>query len=84
VGVHEAVTVVNWLNLVAFVGLAAVALRGFQRRRDEASAWAAAAFATLGIVVLAGRLLPEHPHELYQRLVLRGDNVVILFFPYLL
>jgi len=81
---HEAVNVVNWLNLVAFVGLAAIALRGWYVRRDDASAWAAAAFATLGIVVLLGRLLPEDPHEVWQRVILRGEIVVLLFFPYLL
>jgi signal transduction histidine kinase len=72
------------VNLVAFAALAAVAIRQWRRRRDEAARWAAACFATLGVVVLVGRLLPEHPHALAARVVLRLDIVVLVLFPYLL
>jgi signal transduction histidine kinase len=80
----QAIDSVNWLNLVAFTALAALAIGRWRARRDRAAAWAAASFATLGIVVLLGRLVPEHPHLLVQRVVQRLDLVVLLFFPYLL
>ena len=81
---QQAVDVVNWVNVVAFAALAAVAIRQWRRRRDEAARWAAACFATLGIVVLVSRLLPEHPHAFAERVVLRLDVVVLVLFPYLL
>jgi signal transduction histidine kinase len=81
---QRAVDVVNWLNLVAFAVLAVVAIRQWRSRRDDAARWAAACFATLGIVVLVGRLLPSDPHALAERIVLRLDIVVLVLFPYLL
>jgi signal transduction histidine kinase len=72
------------VNLVAFAALAGVAIRQWRRRRDEAARWAAACFATLGVVVLVGRVLPEHPHAFAARVVLRLDIVVLVLFPYLL
>jgi two-component sensor histidine kinase len=72
------------VNLGAFAVLAVVAIRQWRSRRDEAARWAAACFATLGIVVLVGRLLPEHPHAFAHRVVLRLDIVVLVLFPYLL
>lgn len=81
---QNAVDVVNWVNLVAFAVLAAVAIRQWRSRREEAVRWAAACFATLGAVVLVGRLLPDHPHAFAERVVLRLDIVVLVLFPYLL
>jgi signal transduction histidine kinase len=81
---QESVAVVNWLNLGAFVGLALLALRVWYRRRDAATAWAAAAFGTLGLVVLVGRLLPEDPTSFGARAVQRLDVILLLAFPYLL
>jgi signal transduction histidine kinase len=72
------------VNLVAFAALAAIAIRQWRRRRDDAARWAAACFATLGVVVLVGRLLPDHPHAFAERVVLRLDIVVLVLFPYLL
>jgi signal transduction histidine kinase len=81
---QHAVDIVNWVNLVAFAVLAAVAIRQWRGRREDAARWAAACFATLGGVVLVGRLLPDHPHAFVERVVLRLDIVVLVLFPYLL
>jgi signal transduction histidine kinase len=82
--VNQAIDLVSWANLVAFVALAVVALRQWRRRKEPTSAWAAAGFTTLGVVVLIGRILPEHPHALAERIVLRADIVVLLLFPFCL
>jgi signal transduction histidine kinase len=81
---QHAVDLVNWVNLVAFAVLAAVAIRQWRSRHEDAARWAAGCFATLGIVVLVGRLLPDDPDAFAERVVLRLDIVVLVFFPYLL
>jgi signal transduction histidine kinase len=82
--VKLAVQIVGLVNLVAFTGLAAVALRQWRLRRDAAGAWAAASFAAIGVVVLVGRALPDEPDSFLEQAVERLDIVVLLLFPYLL
>ena len=72
------------VNLVAFTGLAAVAISQWHIRRDAAGAWAAASFAAIGAVVLLGRALPDEPDSQLEHVVQRLDIVVLLLFPYLL
>ena len=72
------------MNVVAFTGLALVAILQWRRRKDAAAAWAAASLGTLAVVVLLGRVLPQHPHLLVQKAGLRLEIVILLFFPYLL
>ena len=79
-----AVQIVGLVNLVAFAGLAAVAVRQWRVRRDAAAAWAAASFAAIGFVVLVGEALPDDPDSVVERAVERLDIVVLLLFPYLL
>ena len=79
-----AVQIVGLVNLVAFTGLAAVALRQWRLRRDAAGAWAAASFAAIGVVVLVGRALPDEPDSFLEQAVERLDIVILLLFPYLL
>jgi signal transduction histidine kinase len=69
---------------VVFVALAAVTGIQWSRRRDSAAGWVALAFLTLGIVVLAGKLLPQHPHNLGEKAFLRFDLALLVVFPYLL
>lgn len=80
----DAVAVVDWLNLAAFVGLAVLAIRRWQVRREQAAAWAATSFVVLAVVVLVGRLLPEDPESLAEQVAQRALIVVLLAFPYLL
>jgi signal transduction histidine kinase len=69
---------------VAFVVLGASALRLWHRTRSTAAGWLALAFGLLGLVVLAGRVLPDDaesgPALLAGRLVVAGLAV----FPYAL
>lgn len=79
-----AVQIVGLVNLVAFTGLALVAIRQWRIRRDAAGAWAAASFAAIGVVVLIGRGLPDQPDSLLEQVVQRLDIIILLLFPYLL
>ncbi len=79
-----AVQIVGLVNLVAFTGLAAVAIRQWRIRRDAAGAWAAAGFAAIGVVVLLGPAIPDEPDTFLEHAVQRFDIVVLLLFPYLL
>src|SRR6185295_11872957 len=79
-----AVEIVIYVNLVVFTVLALTAFRHWHARRDARSAWAAASFVTLGVVVLLGRVVPEHSQLLVVRGLLRLEIVVLLLFPYCL
>jgi signal transduction histidine kinase len=80
----ETVHAVGVLNLVAFVALGVISLRGWLARRDPATGWAAASFGVLGAVVLLARIVPQHPHGFFQEAVLRFEIVLLVVFPYFL
>jgi signal transduction histidine kinase len=80
----ETVHAVGFLNLVAFVALGVISLRGWIARRDPATGWAAASFGVLGLVVLIGRLEPQHPHGFFEQAVLRFEIALLVVFPYFL
>jgi signal transduction histidine kinase len=74
--------ILTYASGAVFTILGVVALRSWLRRRDSPSLWAALCFATLAVVVLAGRALPEEGQlaTVLERLVV----ITILLFPYLL
>jgi signal transduction histidine kinase len=80
----ELVQVVAYVNLVAFVALAVVAVLQWRMRRDRAAAWVALCFGALAVVVLLGQLIPEHPGSFGSNLLLRIDVAFLVVFPYLL
>jgi signal transduction histidine kinase len=80
----ETVHAVGFLNLVAFVALGVISLRGWLARRDPATGWAAASFGVLGAVVLIARAVPQHPHGLFEGALLRFLIVLLVVFPYFL
>jgi signal transduction histidine kinase len=80
----ELVQVVAYVNLVAFVALAVVAVLQWRTRRDRAAAWAALCFGALAVVVLLGQVIPEHPGSFGSNLLLRIDVAFLVVFPYLL
>ena len=80
----ETVHAVGFLNLVAFVALGVISLRGWLARRDPATGWAAATFGVLGAVVLLARVVPQHPHGLLEGALLRFLIVLLVVFPYFL
>jgi signal transduction histidine kinase len=74
--------ILRYATAAVFPVLGLVALRSWIRRRDSPSLWATLCFATLAIVVIAGRVLPEDGRfaSVLERLVV----ITILLFPYLL
>jgi diguanylate cyclase (GGDEF)-like protein/PAS domain S-box-containing protein len=72
------------LGLVGFVSLAVLSADQWRRRRSAGSAWLALTFGTIGVVVLAGRFLPEHPTGFWLALVLKLLIILIVLFPYCL
>jgi signal transduction histidine kinase len=80
---HALVTALNIVNSVLFVALAAVAVRRWRRRRDDAAGWLALSFLALGLIVTVGRLIPAHPHGFLPGALLRIDIELLVLFPYL-
>lgn len=78
----ELVDVLQALQVWVFVVVAVVATLLYLRRGGRPAAWAAATFAVLGGVVLAGELLPEAEDQalLTRQLVI----AVLVLFPYFL
>jgi signal transduction histidine kinase len=81
--VHELVTALNVVTSVSFVVLAAVAVRRWRRKRDDAAGWLALSFLALGVIVTVGRLVPAHPHGFVQGSLLRLEIELLVLFPYL-
>jgi len=77
-GVQE---VLRDVQLVAFVLLAAVALRLWRRRPGPPAAWVAGAFGLMATVVVLGRLLPQEPGQA-PRTAVALLIVLIVLFPY--
>jgi PAS domain S-box-containing protein len=76
--------VIQNLQLIVYGGVAAAALLHWRRRPGPPSAWLAAAFGVMAIVMMAGRLLPEGeagPVIAFARKALVG---VLVLFPYFL
>jgi signal transduction histidine kinase len=84
VALKVAVETLQYISLVAYAALALATLNQWRLRRDRAAAWAAAAFSTLGIVVVFGQIVPDHPHGFAERALQKVDIAVLLLFPYLL
>ena len=80
---HELVTALNVVNSVIFVVLAAVAVRRWRRKRDDAAGWLALSFLALGLILTAGRLIPAHPHGFVLGALLRFEIELLVLFPYL-
>jgi signal transduction histidine kinase len=80
----QAVETLNYVSLAAYAALAVVAVQQWRRRRDHAAAWAAACFGTLGLVVVLGQIIPDHPHGFGEKFLLKLDVAFLLLFPYLL
>jgi signal transduction histidine kinase len=80
---HEVSTALNVVNSVLFVVLAAVAVRRWLRKRDDAAGWLTLSFLALGLIVTAGRLIPAHPHGFVPGAFLRLEIELLVLFPYL-
>jgi signal transduction histidine kinase len=79
-----AVETLGYVSLVAYAALALATINQWRTRRDRAAAWAAFCFGTLGLVVVIGQILPDHPHGFSERFLQKIDVALFLLFPYLL
>jgi signal transduction histidine kinase len=84
VALKFAVETLQYVSLVAYAALAVATINQWRVRRDRAAAWAAAAFGALGIVVVLGQIVPDHPHGFAMRFVQKVDIAILVLFPYLL
>ena len=80
---HTAAQTLRDVNIVAYTALGAVALLFWQRRRDRAAGWAAAAFALLAAVELLS-LLPNHRGNGVEVAFVRVEVLLLVLFPYVL
>jgi signal transduction histidine kinase len=80
---HELSSALNVVNSVLFVVLAAVAVRRWLRKRDDAAGWLTLSFLALGLILTAGRLIPAHPHGFVLGALLRLEIELLVLFPYL-
>jgi signal transduction histidine kinase len=80
----QAVETLSYISLVAYAALAIATINQWRLRRDRAAAWAAGAFGALGVVVVLGKLVPEHPHGFGEHFAQKLDIAILLLFPYLL
>jgi signal transduction histidine kinase len=84
VSAETANRILDYGTTASFVVLGLLALWFWFKRRDRPSLWAGLCFGTLGVVVLAGRVIPDDPHGRVEELELRLLVVALLLFPYLL
>jgi signal transduction histidine kinase len=80
---HQLSTALNVVISVLFVVLAAVAVRRWLRKRDDAAGWLTLSFLALGLIVTVGRLIPAHPHGFVLGALLRLEIELLVLFPYL-
>ena len=80
---HNAVHVLHYVILVAYVALGVVTFLFWRRRRDRPTMWAAIAFGSLGLLELL-TLIPNHAGNLPERAVGRVMIALLVVFPYFL
>ncbi|HVW90947.1 MAG TPA: histidine kinase dimerization/phospho-acceptor domain-containing protein, partial [Gaiellaceae bacterium] len=81
---HALYIVFSSANTILLVLVAALAILRWRRRRDNVSAWLAAAFLAIALLVTLGRGVPAHPHGAGGYLEQRLEIELLVLFPYLL
>ena len=74
----------NWIALVLYTAVAAVALWQWRTHGGRAGVWGALAFGALALVVDVGRLLPDEPDTALERVAGRALVAVLVLFPFFL
>jgi signal transduction histidine kinase len=82
--VSAAVQTINWVNAGLYAVLAVAAFLQWRRGGGRPALWVALAFGSVGIVVLAGRLVPEEPESWAWQVLIRIEIALLVIFPYLL
>jgi signal transduction histidine kinase len=81
---HALYIVFSSANTILLVVVATLTILRWRRRRDNVSAWLAAAFLAIALLVTLGRAVPAHPHGALGFLAQRLDIELLVLFPYLL
>jgi signal transduction histidine kinase len=82
--VQTLVESLNWIALVLYTAVAAVALWQWRTHGGRAGLWGALAFGALALVVDVGRLLPDDPDTALEHAVGRALVAVLVLFPFFL
>ncbi len=80
----ELLDVLQVLQLVVYGGLGVAAVVHWRHRPGHASAWLAATFGVLSVVVVAGQLLPESSDETMVLWARKAMVAILGLFPYCL
>lgn len=84
VSMVELHAILQQVQLWVFATVAVIASAAWIRRKDASSAWAAATFLVIALVVLGARMLPRVPVTTFEIWALRFLVAVLVTFPYLL
>ena len=76
--------VLDWVNVLAFVGLAGLTLLIWRRQRDQASKWLALTFGVLAAIAVAGRFTPEESRSEAVEWLVKVEIAILVLFPYFL
>ena len=82
--VHTLVESLNWIALVLYSAVGVAALWQWRTHGGRAGVWGALAFGALGLVVIAGRLLPDEPETTLEHVAARALVAVLVLFPFFL
>lgn len=80
----SAYSILQWIGVFAWPLLGFLAFRSWIKRRDAASAWLSATFATLGFVVIAGRFTQNFGHAPWEIWSTKLLIAILALFPYFL
>lgn len=78
------IEVLKWATTGVYLGAAVVALRIRGRTANQPATWLAAAFGSLGVVLISGFFFPEPPYPGGWLWAAKALIAVLLVFPYLL
>jgi PAS domain S-box-containing protein len=76
--------VLQAIQLVVFVILGVAAMVQWLKRRTESTAWLAATFGVLAVVVVTTELLPEHSDSTVVEWLFKIQIAILVLFPYFL
>ena len=74
----------QWVQLVVFGLLGVVAAAQWIKRRTETTAWLAATFVVLAVVVTTGKAIPEESHSSIVEWITKVEIAILVLFPYFL
>jgi PAS domain S-box-containing protein len=79
-----AAQILRYVEMAVFAIVGSIAAHRWYRRRGQARAWIAATFGLLAAVVIAGEVMPKHPHGAVALAAQKALIVALLLFPYFL